>query len=342
MSEHVLRAEKERVFASSWFLVATAEELAAPGEYLATSVVGAPVIVVRGGDGQLGAFHNVCRHRGLTLVEGRGRLGRFLTCPYHQWSYRLDGALAKVPQEEEEFPGLDKSRRGLVPLALSEWHGMVFVRLSLEGPSLQTSWGALGRQLHHFCGGPLVEVARVSYEAYCNWKLLVENHVDVYHLWYLHSRSLRAYAHTRFNWQVLGDNWWSHEPLKDPAGAPGPPVALAWLDEAERTGIGAHLLFPNLMIVTTGRYFATYDAVPLTPGRTLLTLRIRAAAGTGPGPLVDDVRSFMAEDLEACRRLQEALGSPAFALGPLARHHEAPLRAFHSSLRRKLVAQTNT
>jgi nitrite reductase/ring-hydroxylating ferredoxin subunit len=117
LSEHVLRAEKERVFASSWFLVATAEELAAPGDYLAASVVGAPVLVVRGGDGQLGAFHNVCRHRGLTLVEGRGRLGRFLTYPYHQWSYRLDGALAKVPQEQEEFPGLDKSRRGRVPLA---------------------------------------------------------------------------------------------------------------------------------------------------------------------------------------------------------------------------------
>lgn len=342
LSEQVLEAEKEHVFCGSWFLVATTEELAAPGDYLATSVAGAPVLVVRSGDGQLAAYHNVCRHRGLTLAEGRGRLGRFFTCPYHQWSYRLDGSLANVPQEDEEFPGLDKSHWGLVPVVLSEWHGMVFVRLSPEGVSLQASWGALGRHLGHFCRGPLVEVARVSYEAACNWKLLVENHLDVYHLWYLHARSLQAYAHTRFSWQVLGDNWWSHEPLKDPARAPVPPVALAWLDEAERTGIGAHLLFPNLMVVTTGRYFATYDAVPVTPGRTLLTLRIRAAAGADPGPLVDDIRSFMAEDLEACRRLQDALASPAFALGPLAQHHEAPIRAFHSSLRRRLVAQTST
>jgi choline monooxygenase len=339
LSEQVLEAEKERVFSGSWFLVATTEELAAPGDYLATSVIGAPVLVVRAGDGQVAAYHNVCRHRGLILADGRGRVGRFLTCPYHQWSYRLDGSLANVPQEEEEFPGLDKSHFGLAPVVLSEWHGMLFVRLSPEGPSLQASWGALGRHLDHFCRGPLVEVARVSYEADCNWKLLVENHVDVYHLWYLHSRSLQSYAHTRFSWQVLGDNWWSHEPLKDPARAPLPPVALAWLDEAERTGIGAHLLFPNLMVVTTGRYLATYDAAPIAPDRTLLTLRIRAAAGTSPGPLIDDVRSFMAEDLEACRRLQGGLGSPAFALGPLARHHEAPVRAFHSTLRRKLVAE---
>ena len=284
LSEQVLEAEKEHVFCGSWFLVATTEELAAPGDYLATSVAGAPVLVVRGGDGQLAAYHNVCRHRGLTLAEGRGRLGRFLTCPYHQWSYRLDGSLANVPQEDEEFPGLDKSHWGLVPVALSEWQGMVFVRLSPEGVSLQASWGALGRHLGHFCRGPLVEAARVSYEAACNWKLLVENHLDVYHLWYLHARSLQAYAHTRFSWQVLGDNWWSHEPLKDPARAPVPPVALAWLDEAERTGIGLDPLFPNLMVVTTGRYFATHDAVPVTPGRTLLTLRIRVAARRGPRP----------------------------------------------------------
>ena len=154
---------------------------------------------------------------------------------------------------------------------------MVFVRLSPEGVSLQASWGALGRHLGHFAW-PSGRSGPRSYEAACNWKLLVENHLDVYHLWYLHARSLQAYAHTRFSWQVLGDNWWSHEPLKDPARAPVPPVALAWLDEAERTGIGAHLLFPNLMVVTTGRSFATYDAVPVTQGRTLLTLRIRATS----------------------------------------------------------------
>jgi phenylpropionate dioxygenase-like ring-hydroxylating dioxygenase large terminal subunit len=178
-----------------------------------------------------------------------------------------------------------------------------------------------------------VEVARVDYDAECNWKLLVENHVDVYHLWYLHSRSLSGYAHRRFRWESFGDNWWSLEPLKDPSGAP---ASLPWISEEERCGIGAHLFFPNLMIVTTGAYLATYDAVPLAPDRTRLTLRVRAQAGTDATPLVGDVRSFLAEDVEACRRLQEATGSPAFGVGPLAASHEEPVRRFHASLRRVL------
>ncbi len=111
---------------------------------------------------------------------------------------------------------------------------------------------------------PLAEVARVEYTVECNWKLLVENHVDVYHLWYLHQRSLADYQHASFDWRWDGPAWWSWEPLKDASSA-GP--GLDGLSDEERHGIGAHLLFPNLMIVTTGEL----------PGH----LR-RPAAGTNP------------------------------------------------------------
>lgn len=336
-SEQVLQAERRLVLQRSWSLVSTTAELASPGDFLATEVAGAPVLVVRGTSGALAAFHNVCRHRGLTLAEGQGRLGRYLTCPYHQWSYRLDGTLAQVPQEEQEFAGLDKAAWPLVPVAVAEWHGMIYVRPSSEGPGFEEWLGALGWRLGPFFGGPLVEIARVEYEADCNWKFVVENHVDVYHLWYLHARSLSAYAHGRFQWEALGDNWWSNEPLKEPADAPAGAGVIDWVDSGGRAGIGAHFVFPNLMIVTTGRYFATYDAVPLAPDRCRLTLRIRSVPGSPAAPLVGDVRSFMAEDLEACRLLQLATASPAFGLGPMATHHEAPVLSFHASLRRRLL-----
>jgi Rieske 2Fe-2S family protein len=222
-------------------------------------------------------------------------------------------------------------------MAVAEWHGMVFVRPSPEGESFESSLGELGTRLEGFLSGPLVEVARVEYEAACNWKFLIENHIDVYHLWYLHARSLSGYAHTRFRWSSLGDNWWSLEPLKDASQAPVPPAALNWASEEMRCGIGAFLFFPNLMIVTTGRYFATYDAIPVTPERTHLTLRVRSVQGADPGELVADIRSFMAEDLDACRRLQNAVASPAFRIGPLAQRHEAPVLSFHRSLRRRLA-----
>jgi choline monooxygenase len=191
----------------------------------------------------------------------------------------------------------------------------------------------LDDRLDHFLSGPLREVAHVTYEAACNWKLLVENHIDVYHLWYLHARSLAAYEHRSFQWESLGDNWWSLEPLKDPTSVSG---GFGWIGEEMRHRIGAYLLFPNLMLVTTDDYFATYDAAPISPGRTLLTLRVRGTDESDPDGLVESIRSFMAEDVGACERMQDAATSLQFGVGPTAITHEEPIRRFHASLRRAM------
>jgi phenylpropionate dioxygenase-like ring-hydroxylating dioxygenase large terminal subunit len=331
-SQSLLDLERRRLFDHSWSLVGTTEQLAETGSYLTATVGTSPLVVLRDEGGVLRSYHNICRHRGAPLVEGSGRCGRFLTCPYHQWSYQLDGVLRRAPQSEDQFPDMDASRWGLHPAAVGTWHGMVFANPDPDAPALTSSLGDLAVRLEHFLSGPLVEVACTRYTAACNWKLLVENHVDVYHLWYLHSRSLAMYDHRQFHWDGPGDNWWSMEPLKDSSGlAPG---ALAWLSQAERDGIGAHLLFPNTMLVTTGHYFASYDAVPLTPGSTLLTLRVRSTAEADAGGLVAGIRSFMAEDVDMCERLQLAAGAARFGLGPLARTHERPVRAFHAAVAR--------
>ncbi|HEY2214958.1 MAG TPA: aromatic ring-hydroxylating dioxygenase subunit alpha, partial [Acidimicrobiales bacterium] len=266
--DRVLKREQARVFASSWSLVAATEEVQEPGSYLTGTIAGAPIAVVRDRDGTLRAFHNVCRHRGITLLEGAGTLGRFMTCPYHQWSYGLDGDLARVPQETEQFAGLDKCSLGLHGAQIAEWSGMVFVNPALEAPDFSAAMAGLDERLNHFLSGPLTQVAKVEYEAACNWKLLVENHIDVYHLWYLHMQSLAAYQHRSFAWESLDDNWWSLEPLKDLSASVG---GFEWITEDMRGHIGAYLMFPNLMLVTTDDYFATYDATPISPSRTHLT-----------------------------------------------------------------------
>jgi phenylpropionate dioxygenase-like ring-hydroxylating dioxygenase large terminal subunit len=334
-SEELLRAERERLFARSWALVGTVEELAETGSYLTVDVGGVPLVVVRGAGGVIRAFHNFCRHRGITLLEGSGTTGRHVTCPYHQWSFALDGRLLRVPQAAEQFPGLELSAWPLRPAQLATWHGMILVNPSTEAPDLASAMAGLDDRIANFFVGPMVEVARVGYEAACNWKLLLENHVDVYHLWYLHQRTLSHYDHRKFAWRSYGDNWWSTEPHKDPSGIPS---GLPWLGAEERDGIGAFALFPNLMMVTTSETFSTYDAVPLAVDRTRLTLRVRARAGTDGRPLVEGIRAFLAEDLEGCRRLQEGAGSPEFDLGPMASTHEEPIRRFHASLRRALLA----
>ncbi|HWD24153.1 MAG TPA: aromatic ring-hydroxylating dioxygenase subunit alpha [Acidimicrobiales bacterium] len=332
-SHAVLDAERERLFVRSWALVGTSEGLATPGQYMTPDVAGVPLLVIRDDEGSLRAFHNLCRHRGIPIIAGSGMSGRFLTCPYHQWSYRRDGSLAVVPQQDSEFPGIDLAALGLVPASVDEWAGMVFVRVAGGGPSLHEAFAGIDDRLKGFTDQSLVEVASVTYEAACNWKMIVENHVDVYHLWYLHQHSLGHLDHQRFDWEALEANWWSQEPHKRPEEAPS---GLFGLSEIDAGTIGAHLLFPNTMIVTCGAYLATYDAVPIAPDRTRLTLRIRSTPGADGAPLVASVRAFLSEDLAACEQLQIATGSPAFSFGATALTHEEPVRRFHSALRSAL------
>jgi phenylpropionate dioxygenase-like ring-hydroxylating dioxygenase large terminal subunit len=184
-------------------------------------------------------------------------------------------------------------------------------------------------------------VAAKTFELACNWKLFVENHVDVYHLWYLHEASLGAFDHTLFEHRPLGEDWTSWEPLRagDAAGAglAQGTVAIAHLDDRDRYGLGAHLVFPNLMIATSAEFFATYVAQPVSAERTLLHLRIRAEAGADGEALLKAVSSFIEEDIVACESIQRAVRSPAFVVGPLARDHEAPIVAFQRNVLARLA-----
>jgi Rieske 2Fe-2S family protein len=207
---------------------------------------------------------------------------------------------------------------------------MVFASPQPELGEVALAFGELGVRLTPYLHHDLLELACEDYAVDCNWKFVVENHIDVYHLWYLHKQSLGAFDHPAFRYEQLGPNWWSEESLRDPSD---PPRGLSYLSDEQSAAIGAHLFFPNLMLVTTGDYFATYDAVPLDAVRTRLTLRIWGLPGANGKALVAQVRSFLNEDIVICRRLQQAVTSRAFALGPLARTHEAPMLAFHDHLR---------
>ena len=332
-SGEVYQAEQERLYSRSWMLAASSCEVGT-GRYLALRVGSHPVVLWRDSSGRCRAFRNMCRHRGLPLLEdGPGQIGRYVTCPYHQWSFALDGGLVNVPQRNQ-FPGLEPDTLGLLPLPVVEWHGMIFVTTGPSTVDFDAAMAPLAGRLAEYLDAGLVQVATSRYMVACNWKFLVENHIDVYHLWYLHQESLRAFEHRAFQWEWSGRTWWSWEPIKEPASVK---YSLPGLSERNRCGIGAHLLFPNLMIINGPRYLATYDAEPVAPDRTQITLRIRSRDGENGVELVQMVEQFLAEDIRACEQLQVGAGSPAFAIGALARDHEAPLGRFHGLLRRELI-----
>lgn len=177
----VLRLERERIFARAWQYAGRADQVAEPGAFFTCDLGGVPVVVVRGKDGELRAFFNVCRHRGSLVCEGEGRR-ETLQCPYHAWTYDLDGSLRAAPRSDRE-PGFDKEGLGLVPVSVGAWGPFVFVNPDGDAAPLADTLGDLPALV---AGAGLdVDALRFlkrstsAYEA--NWKVCCENFLECYH-----------------------------------------------------------------------------------------------------------------------------------------------------------------
>ena len=177
----VYEREVERLFRRSWQCIGREEEIAGPGAFRTVEVAGSGVLVLRNRQGELKAFHNVCRHRGTRLVEeaeGNG-LARLL-CPYHAWTYDLDGRLLGTPHMQDA-KGFDRAKSGLYPVALRTWRGFVFVNLSPKPEPLERTLGGLIARTANYPLESLRRTHRVVYEIAANWKLVVQNANECYH-----------------------------------------------------------------------------------------------------------------------------------------------------------------
>ncbi|MDQ1478504.1 MAG: choline monooxygenase [Actinomycetota bacterium] len=329
--------EQQLLFARSWHLAASADELTEPGDFVTIDAGFDPLVVVRGLDGVLRAFHDFCPHRGIKLLEESGNTRTGIVCPYHSWNFALDGTLRNVPQEDEFDPAALEGC-GLLAASVGEWGGMVFV--NAQPAADFTTWlDAFPDHIGSYRPERLSEVTRVQFDARCNWKLFVENHVDVYHLWYLHARSLSAYDHQQFEWSAVGPHWVSYEPAKDGVERKRPHVGstpIKDLDARDQIGIGAHMLFPNTLFATESEFFMSYVAKPLAADRSVIDVRIRAEPSADVEMLVAAAKEFMLEDVRACEGIQATVRSSRFRVGPLAQNHERPITLFHRHLQAAL------
>jgi len=177
----ILALEQRAIFARSWQYAGRADEVAEPGDCLTCRAGPHPIVVVRGRDGVLRALHNVCRHRGSEVVGGPGRRTS-LQCPYHAWTYGLDGALRAAPRSEREA-GFDRERLGLRPARVETWGPFVFVNADADAAPLADTLGELPSLLS--AAGldvdALAHHARFHYELDANWKVCVENYLECYH-----------------------------------------------------------------------------------------------------------------------------------------------------------------
>ncbi len=315
-SEAFLALENERIFAGSWVLAGFAHELPRAGDVAPITVAGRSLLLVRDAGLRVRAFHNVCRHRNLKLVDAPGNAGRAIRCPYHSWTYGLDGALHLTPyfggrDPRASPPGFDRGRYGLVPVRSATWHDWIFVNLDGAAAPLEEFVAPLRRRLEGVDLARVHHVATIDFgEVPANWKLILENFIEPYHV---------QFVHTATTEQPLTDHYTVNEP-----GCLGCAVDVS--GEAAREGTLAAdsrylTLFPNFVF---GLYLpdqiGVQLTVPLAPGRTL---QRRAIYSLGPESelnaraeqLVKLWRGVHAEDHAMLVRLQQGRASEVAAAG---------------------------
>jgi glycine betaine catabolism A len=196
----VFAAEAERIFSREWIYVARADELSGRGRVLRRQVGPETVILLRDRAGTLRSFLNVCRHRGAQLCQSDdATLGNAIRCPYHAWTYAFDGRLVAAPNWKS-MPQVDRDQSGLLPVAVVEWAGLVWVNLADDPPPLSSQlapqlsyrFGGRADRIDHWGIGDLVVGARKTYTVAANWKLIQENFQECYHCGTIHPELVEA------------------------------------------------------------------------------------------------------------------------------------------------------
>lgn len=190
-----MRLEVERIFHREWLCVGRADDLANAGDYLTTDLPGLPIVTIRDTAGALSTFSNICRHRLMRLLEGRGNRARAIVCPYHAWSYDLTGQLIGAPHMEKT-EGFDRRQACLPRLRTETWEGWVYVTLNPMLPPIAEHL----RELHGITGryraGGYVKLYHEEFEWRTNWKCLMENFMEDYHLPVVHRATISSYSPT--------------------------------------------------------------------------------------------------------------------------------------------------
>ena len=249
MSDPFYRREIERIFSRHWQFVGRAEQLAAPGDYFCFDGPAGPVILLRDGAGKVRAYANSCRHRGARLLEGSASCKR-IVCPYHSWSYALDGRLVGAPGMHAAS-GFEKADYPLLELVVEVWDGFVFIHYGIDPEPLSAHLGNLTSTFaSHRCTDMRL-AGTLEFDVAANWKLLAENALEAYHTGSVHRDTLGQQVSRRVDTQ--GN--WTALLVEDEASvatmpADDKPFAhIDGLDDAGRTGAYLTLVYPATQIV---------------------------------------------------------------------------------------------
>lgn len=329
----VFKLEKKHIFSESWHFVGYEYEVAGPGQYLRTTIENENIIVVRGKDHVLRAFLNVCRHRGATLCSDPcGKTGVF-RCPYHSWSYGLDGTLLGVPNSSECREELVKNEKfGLEPVHLQTWHGMIWLNLSDNPKPIeqQLDMQILDRfgELDTFSryGIEHLRVAhREEYEVFANWKIIIENFQECYHCSAIHPELTETLPEFRSgvgtqNGVGTGAKFNDSYQAFSLSGKGDRAPLKGLLPEDDRLYYGITVL-PLVFINLTPDHVIIHRSIPVDSGKTKIICEWlfdpdeMAKSDFDPKDAVELFHRVNLQDFSACEWCQENMGSKAYKNG---------------------------
>jgi phenylpropionate dioxygenase-like ring-hydroxylating dioxygenase large terminal subunit len=328
--------EEERIFRREWLPVCRADQLAEPGDYLALDLAGEPLVAVRGRDGALRVLSNVCRHRWMPLAAGSGRTHAF-QCPYHLWSYALDGRLLGAPGMEGSRC-FDRSKTRLPELRSEVWQGFLFVNLDGAAAPLAARLAPLDEKLAGWRLGELRTLAALDFDSPWNWKVMLENAAESYHHMGPHAGTLEPLLpalRTAVPAQQ-GDFLFWRNPTRDgaPLAAVFPP--LPGLGAEERAALTLAAVPPFLLIALQPDQMVAFQILPDSVERHRVRWWVCAPESVRAAPdfeaklaasraLLDAVHR---EDMATCAAVQRGLRSRLAAPGALS-PLEGTLAHFH-------------
>lgn len=322
--------DRDAVFARSWQNVGSVDQVREPGQFLVATVADNPIIVVRGNDGALRAFFNVCRHRGgpLALCDGQAKA---LRCQYHGWTYLLDGSLRGVPKMDRSEL-FDKKDFGLLPLRVDVWQDQLFVHLDPDAEPVANTFAGIAERIAPSRVAGLTFAKRVDYEVGCNWKVYVDNFLEGYHVPFVHPELVSLFEYSQYRTEVFERYNLQWTPLdaktESPYGGNGG-GGQAWY----------YWVWPNFMLNILPGRVQTNVVEPLGPDRCRVVFRYYyhdLATAAGRARLEADHAysdKVQGEDREICERVQAGLGSRAYDRGRFSPEMEEGVWHFQSLLK---------
>ena len=348
----VFADERERIFRHYWICIGRNSAFAAGGDYRLVEIAGESIIVLRDQSGSLRAYYNVCRHRGTRLCEApAGRLSETIQCPYHAWTYALDGRLIGAPHMNE-VEGFNKKDYPLHSVALAEWEGFLFLNLDPPPESTPASrWFApLERRFANYNLSMLRSVRRIEYDVKANWKLILQNYNECLHCPTIHPELSTKLPYTSgANDLVEGPFLGGYMEIKAPntsatmtGRACALPLGALPADDQRRAFYYA--LFPTMMLSLHPDYAVFYTVRPIEPARSVVICEwmVHPDAPAAQGYNIQDAEEFWdrtnRQDWHICEQSQLGISSRAYVPGPYSPRESIPaawdrtyLRAFESS-----------